>query len=475
MNIRDLIGEATEYDKKQSLEVKKPKSWLKSISAFANTFGGKLIFGIRDDDMIIGLENARADAEIISETIKNRMNPIPKFKLSFEAVEGKELIIVEVMTGEETPYYYSGEGQLVAFVRLGNESVPANPMQLRDLVIRGSGQSYDSLPSRFKFEDMAFTKLRSVYKQRTGKSFEETDFESFGLVDHNGNLTNAGALLADESPVRHSRVFCTRWNGLTKAAGLMDAIDDEEYSGGLISLYQDGLSFIMRHNRKAWRKTPTHRIEYPDYPQRAVMEGLVNALIHRDYLIVGSEVHIDIFDDRLEIYSPGGMVDGSSLEGRDLRNISSQRRNPVLADVFSRLQLMERRGSGFKKILEDYDFQEHTTAALMPKFMAEHKDFLLTLYNLNYGEGQDKANIVDGSSEKFGESSEKFGENSLSETQKSILRLIKEDKSVSASMMAERLNITQRAVEKNIKSLREHGILVRCGAARGGYWETKGF
>ena len=360
-------------------------------------------------------------------------------------------------------------------VRLGNESVPANPMQLRELVIRGSGQSYDSLPSRFKFEDMAFTKLRSVYKQRTGKSFEETDFESFGLIDHNGNLTNAGALLADESPVRHSRVFCTRWNGLSKASGLMDAIDDEEYSGGLVSLYQDGLSFIMRHNRKAWRKTPTHRIEYPDYPQRAVMEGLVNALIHRDYMIVGSEVHIDIFDDRLEIYSPGGMVDGSSLEGRDLRHISSQRRNPVLADVFSRLQLMERRGSGFKKILEDYDFQEHTTAALMPKFMAEHRDFLLTLYNLNYVEGQDKANIVDGSSEKFGESSEKFGENSLSETQKSILRLIKEDKSVSASMMAERLNITQRAVEKNIKSLREHGILVRCGAARGGYWETKGF
>ena len=220
MNIRDLIGEATEYDKKQSLEVKKPKSWLKSISAFANTFGGKLIFGVSDDDAVIGLENARGDAEIISETIKNRMNPIPKFKLSFEAVDGKELIIVEVMTGDETPYYYSGEGQLVAFVRLGNESVPANPMQLRELVIRGSGQSYDSLPSRFKFEDMAFTKLRSVYKQRTGKSFEETDFESFGLVDHNGNLTNAGALLADESPVRHSRIFCTRWNGLSKASNI---------------------------------------------------------------------------------------------------------------------------------------------------------------------------------------------------------------------------------------------------------------
>ncbi len=237
------------------------------------------------------------------------------------------------MTGDETPYYYSGEGQLVAFVRIGNESVHANPMQLRELVIRGSGQSYDSLPSRYKFEDMAFTKLRSVYKQRTGKSFENTDYESFGIIDGDGKLTNAGALLVDESPVRHSRVFCTIWNGLTKASGLMDAIDDEEYSGGLVSLFQDGLQFIMRNNRKAWRKAATRRIEYPDYSERAVTEGLVNALIYRDYLMVGSEVHIDIFDDRLEIYSPGGMVDGSTLEGRDLRSISSQRRNSVLADI----------------------------------------------------------------------------------------------------------------------------------------------
>lgn len=108
---------------------------------------------------------------------------------------------------------------------------------------------------------------------------------------------------------------------MQKHQGLWDAIDDDEYSGGLVSLFQDGLRFIMRNNRKAWRKAATRRIEYPDYPERAITEGLVNALIHRDYLMVGSEVHIDIFDDRLEIYSPGGMMDGSTLEGRDLRNI----------------------------------------------------------------------------------------------------------------------------------------------------------
>ncbi len=469
MKIEKLIGEATEYDKKQSLEIKRPKSWLKSISAFANTFGGKLIWGLSDDNQVIGLDDAKGDAEIISETIKSRMNPIPKFKLFFEKVDEKELIVVEVMIGDETPYYCSGEGQLIAFVRIGNESVPATPAQLRELVIRGSGQSYDSLPSRYKFEDMAFTKLRSVYKQRTGKSFEETDYESFGIVDGNGNLTNAGALLADESPVRHSRVFCTRWNGLTKASGLMDALDDEEYSGGLVSLFQDGLKFIMRNNRKAWRKLPTSRVEYPEYPERAVTEGLVNALIHRNYLEMGSEVHIDMFDDRLEIYSPGGMVDGSTLEGRDLRTISSKRRNPVLADIFSRLQLMERRGSGFKKILEDYDFQENSREELMPKFVADNKDFVLTLYNLNYYEGN---NVVE-NSDKVRRSSEKFGEKTLNYTQKEILTLIKVDGTNSAISIAKKLNITSRAVEKNIKVLREQGILIRHGADRGGYWEIK--
>lgn len=457
MKIEKLIGEATEYDKKQSLEIKRPKSWLKSINAFANSFGGKLIWGLSDDNQVIGLDDAKGDAEIISETIKSRMNPIPKFKLFFEKVDEKKLIVVEVMIGDETPYYYSGEGQLIAFVRIDNESVPATPAQLRELVIRGSGQSYDSLPSRYKFEDMAFTKLRSVYKQRTGKSFEETDYESFGIVDGNGNLTNAGALLADESPVRHSRVFCTRWNGLTKASGLMDALDDEEYSGGLVSLFQDGLKFIMRNNRKAWRKLPTSRVEYPEYPERAVTEGLVNALIHRNYLEMGSEVHIDMFDDRLEIYSPGGMVDGSTLEGRDLRTISSKRRNPVLADIFSRLQLMERRGSGFKKILEDYDFQENSREELMPKIYADGNDFLLTLFNLNYYAGRDVPQDVPQDSEKV----------NYAET---ILKMIQHNPKVTRVEMAKTLKVSMKTIGREIKKIPKISYV---GRGYSGHWEIK--
>ena len=521
MNIKDLVGETSEYDKKQALETKRPKSWLKSVSAFANTFGGKLIFGISDDDEIVGLADAKRDSEIISETIKTRIDPIPMFKLDHQKVDNKELIIVEVMKGSLTPYYYSGDGQLVAFVRIGNESVQANSLQLRELVIRGNAQSYDSLPSRYKFEDMAFSKLRSVYLQRTGLSFTEADFDSFGIVDSNGNLTNAGALLADESPIRHSRVFCTRWNGLTKASGLVDAIDDEEHSGGLISLYQDSLNFIMRHNRKAWRKVPDGRIEYPDYPERAVSEGLVNALIHRDYLDISSEVHIDIFDDRLEIYSPGGMVDGSSLEGKDLMSISSRRRNPVLADIFSRLKLMERRGSGFRKIIEDYDFQENTTKDLMPKFIVKNNDFILTLYNLNYLErhlnSQNVAqengvgmrvneslgpvlnqtslqNVAQGEQKNVAQENgvgmqvnESLGRvlnqtssqnvaqgegknNTRSKYEEIILMLVKTNKKITREQMAQALGVSTKTVEREISKISK---LSFAGSGYSGHWEIK--
>ena len=126
MDIKELIGEATEYDKKLALEEKKPKSWCKSVSAFANTFGGALIWGISNDGQVVGLNDPEGAAEKISEIIKSRLTPIPEFKLRFHKTgEGKILVILEVYKGDETPYYYSGDGVLEAYVRIGNESVKA--------------------------------------------------------------------------------------------------------------------------------------------------------------------------------------------------------------------------------------------------------------------------------------------------------------------------------------------------------------
>ncbi len=297
--------------------------------------------------------------------------------------DDKKLLLLDVYAGKETPYYYVGEGNMTAYIFLENESVSTDNLTLKRLVLQGTNRSYDSLVSEYKFKNMAFTKLRSVCKRNTGKDFEDNDYESWGIIDEEGNLTNAGALLADESPIRHSRVFCTRWNGLDKASGLIDAIDDAEYSGGLVNLLQDSMSFVSRNTKKAWRKTGNGRIEMPDYPDTAVLEGIVNALIHRDYLELGSEVHIDMFDDRMEIYSPGGMLDGRKVQDLDLRNVSSRRRNPIIADIFNRLKYMDRRGSGFKKILDSYEFQEHYTEEMKPEFRSSNSEFWLIFKNLN--------------------------------------------------------------------------------------------
>jgi predicted HTH transcriptional regulator len=133
-----------------------------------------------------------------------------------------------------------------------------------------------------------------------------------------------------------------------------------------------------------WRKGPIYREEYPEYPKRAVQETIVNALIHRDYTIIGSEVHIDIYDDRLEVYSPGGMYDGTFIQDIDIYNIASIRRNPVIADLFARMNLMERCGSGLRNIIEAYEFEGNYKEELKPEFRSTETSFFAVLNNLNY-------------------------------------------------------------------------------------------
>lgn len=467
MNIQQIIGETTEYDKKLKVETKRPKSWCKSVSAFANTFGGKLIFGISDENQVVGLSAPEKDAEKISEIIKTRLDPVPEFKLRFQKTgDGRILIILDVFKGEKTPYYYSGDGVLEAYVRVGNESVKATSTELKRLVLRGLNSSFDSRESAYKTIDYAFTKLRERYKKWTGNSFDEKDMISFGLADDKGYLTNAGALLADESPIRCSRLFCTRWNGLDKSGGTVDALDDAEYSGSVISLIENGESFIKRNNRVMWRKTPNSREEMPEYVERSYHEALVNAIVHRDYLIGGSEVHIDIFDDRLEIYSPGGMPDGSVIQNRDPLTVPSVRRNPVLADIFNRLGYMERKGSGFGKIINGYESQVNYSVSKKPVFRSDRYEFTVILPNLNYLKANDTQNgTQDGTQNGTQDGTQGSARD---EVDARIVELIKNNNKISTSRLATELNVSVRTIKRRIKAM---GNIHYVGHGYSGYWE----
>lgn len=458
MKFSSYIGETSEYEKKEAVEKRKVKSWLKTVIAFSNGNGGTLFFGVADDDEIVGLENIKEDSEFISQKIKERIDPVPQTAMEFESVEGKNVLLLRVFGGSDTPYYYIGDGTMETFVRIGNESVTADAAEQKRLVLQGKNSTWDTLTSEFLFADFSFSKLRERFRVWAGTSFEEKMFHSFGIVTPEGFLTNTGALLADESPVYQSRLFCTRWNGLTKSGGIADALDSQELCGSLILMLNDGLGFIRRNMRKKWYKTSDSRVELPDYVERSFQEALVNALVHRDYLIRGSEIHVDIYDDRMTIYSPGGMPDGRNIQDVNLRTVPSVRRNPLLADVFNRLGYMERQGSGLSKILDGCKNAENFTKKKAPVFYSSHSEFTLCFWNMNYGVNEHLNELL----------------NTLPEEQilQHTLDVLRTKPQITQIEIAELLGVSHSKIRRTIQNAITEGKLQRIGSRKTGSWKV---
>ena len=486
MQIHDnrLIAECTSYDFKEMLERKKVKE-------------------------IVGLENVQADADFISEMIKARLDPVPEVQLIPMEHEGRALLEVKVKAGVLTPYYYYQDGTRTAFVRVGNESVECNAQQLLSLVLKGTHMTWDSLPTQVDAGKHSFIILANTFREQTHQEWNDKYLESFGLVTPEGKLTNAGLLFVDNCTVFQSRIFCTRWTGLYKD----DAISSVEHRANLVLLLKYGMDFIKNYTMSGWVKMPNYRLNLPDYSDRAIFEGLVNHLIHRDYTVMGGEVHIDIYDDRVELVSPGAMLDGTQIQDRDIYTVPSIRRNPVIADMFTQLDYMEKRGSGLRKMRELTEKLPNFLPGKEPRYKTEASSFFTTFYNLNWGENgripveevADRVNSTlkkyhvngEGSEKKFGVNAEKFGVNeksserrfgddgksserkfgeitknrrSVGKTAQGIIDLVISDPSISAEAMAYRIGVSSRAVEKQIAKLRSMGILAREGADFGGYW-----
>lgn len=208
---------------------------------------------------------------------------------------------------------------------------------------------------------------------------KDRDYLSFNLVNTDGYVTNAGLLLSDQGLLKQSRIFCTKWKGTIKGSVDGDAEDDKEYTGSIISLLSNAETFIKNNSKTSWKINGMYREEFEDYPTKAVREALVNAIIHRDHQILGSEIHIDMFEDRLEITSPGGMVDGSQIQDLDLTKIPSLRRNTIISDLFGRLHFMDRRGSGITRIIESYK-----DCNIKPKFSSGVSNFTVVFPNKRY-------------------------------------------------------------------------------------------
>ncbi|MBN3534695.1 AlbA family DNA-binding domain-containing protein [Mycoplasma procyoni] len=275
MELIEIIGETNFYEKKERVERKKVDHWLKTISAFANKGGGILIFGISDNDEILGLSNAKEDLDFISRSIKDYIEPLVDYKLEIKEYKGLKYIVVSVEEGSSTPYFLVKDGKRKTFIRTGNETIEAKNSIYNYLTLKGINQTYDSLKSDVKITETTFIGLKHAFKSKTFTEITDKDLKSLGLVLNDGYLTNAGLLLCDESFLMQAKIICTRWNGLDKSNGLIEAIDDIELEGNLVKQLKDAIHFIKLNTSKKWRIGEIFRFEYPDYPERAIQEAML--------------------------------------------------------------------------------------------------------------------------------------------------------------------------------------------------------
>jgi len=449
MKVEELISECTTYDFKLKLEEKKPKSWLKSVCAFANGLGGSLFFGIDNEGVVKGLENVQQVCESISLKIRDYLDPLPNVEMIPHRIGGLDILQLKVNSGSYTPYYYVGDGQRIAFVRVGDESLPATAEHMMQLVLKGANKTFDSLPTDYKAEDYSFTILANAFKTRISQEWNKKYLLSFGLVTNHGMLTNAGALFADDCPLWQSRLYCTLWDGISKG----DAINDAEFTGNVLMLLREAMNFVKSNTKKGWEKLADGRKNKPEYAERAILEALVNHFIHRDYTVIGSEVHLDIYGNRLVVTSPGGMYNGLLIQELDIAEVSSERRNPVLANVMAQLDYMEKRGSGLTRICNETKALEGYKDELKPVFKSTPTQFQTIIYATT-----DSQNVGD------------LSEGQLPDRQLKILKMIQASPTISAKAMSETLSVSPRTIERDIASLKKMGILHRQGKDNDGVW-----
>lgn len=456
-------------DEKYNLELKEqvnfdePKKYLKAVSSFANGYDiGYIIFGVEDETKnIVGVKDIKRSYEEVSNRIKTRIDPSIIPAVDIVNVEGKKLIVVKVIPGQHTPYYYVNKGTRTAYIRKGDQDCETNSTELNELILRGRNQGWDELVTDNLYKDFTFEKLKKYFKDIKDYKIGKEELESFGLLSGE-KLTNAALLYSDQNPVVGSFISCTRWNGLDK----LSAKDDIEFYGSILDQIDNAMEFIKKHMSNGWVKEggKLARRTIPEYDLDAMREALINAEAHRSYLMRGTNVELAFYDDRIEIVSCGKIGNGKTLEEL-LKRPTSQRRNQLVCDIFSRLDFMERRGSGIKKIFQAYENDEKK-----PNFEIIDDVFIVTFYSRLYRNVDRNDDNVDINVERNVERKIKEKYPELSNISINILNLLEKNKYLKQNEIAEKLNKAPNTIYRNIKVLKDMGIIERVGSTKKGYW-----
>jgi len=446
---------------------------IKTAIAFCNTVGGTIFIGIENETKkVIGIPESDIFAmeEKVSQIIFDNCYPAILPEVGIYNIEDKLILVITIYPGSNLPYYHRVKGkQAGVYIRVGSSNKLADENKIIELEYKKRNISYDSLPIYDYSENLP--KLNSFiefYKQNTNRSISESDLVSLELMKKERKRlfpTNTYLLFCDyeyrKTHFPFAQIECARFKGTTPS----EFLDQFTCQSPIFLQPDEAMNFVKRNIAKGSVIKGTYREDRWEYPLIAIREAIINAVVHRDYSILGSDIKLAIFDDMIEITSPGGLM--PSFDIYDLGNNPSEIRNRTIAPVFKDCGLIEKWGSGFKKIIEELRNYPELEMKINEPANSFQIQFVKNDY-LNNVKATDKTTV-----ESAVETTVETTVENLTGTEKMIYDEFARNPNLTLKEISGLINKSIRATEKASSNLVKNGYLERIGSTKKGYWKVK--
>ena len=433
-------------------------SIIKTVISFSNTSGGLLIIGVRDNGEIIGIDNEDIFAlqDKISSIIFDNCYPNIIPEIYTTNINGKLLLVIEIFRGNLLPYYVKNEGKNNGtYLRIGATNRKAGFDNILELERQRRNISFDEeIDYEYEFDTLNINPLRNQFIS-INKDLDIDKMINLKLIKiENNKIYPSKALLILLGYYENVRIKCSRFKGKT-----MDIfLDRKEYDSDIFSQLKNAENFILNHINLRAEINGLQRKDIPEIPIEAIREALVNAFVHRDYSNLGRDIKLGIYDDIVNIVSPGAFP--NSIVEEDILNGRSEIRNRVIARIFKELGYIEQWGSGIKRIKSFC-----INSGLKEPLIRETNDFV----DVEFFRLVDFNDLVEESfSGQIG--GQIGGQINISQNQKEILNYIIKNPKITRTELSKNLNINPSAIQKHLDKLKSEGIIRRIGKTKG-YWE----
>ena len=448
----------------ENVELKKSLAELKqgliSMVAILNKHGaGELWFGVAPNGSVVGLDANEKTLRDVSQTIGSHIEPRIYPHIELVQLGGKSCLHI-TFSGQEMPYFAYGR----TYMRVADEDRQLTARELENIILHKHKEAmrWDNEPcDALSLDGLDTAKIRR-FVERAGLTWDtaENALDKFGLRQ-NGKLLNAAKLFfAAEPPLQlRCAVFAT-----TSSSTI---IDRHDFDGDILELIEEAQKYILKNIHIGMRLDGLYRVDVPEISMAALREAIINAFCHRDYRDP-DYIHVAIFKNRVEIRNPGGLYDGLTMEEMRQGNVS-RRRNPLIADLFRRIQMVEGWGRGMPLILENAPSVQFRQIAGLFIASFERPSFV---EEANQETVAESVETVDKSVDTTGKSKKTTGKTKKTTGKAALLmEQVRRNPQITTPELAVLLGLTEDGVNYHLRKLQKDGLLKRTGGRKSGHWE----